>query len=187
MFGKEQVEQLEAAGIKVFVIDSPSTIDDIYGDIKQVAEVMGVEEEGDKVVSNIQKQIDNVKEKTANVDEKKKVYFEIQPAPQIWTIGSGTFQQEIIEASGVENIYADKQQWVEINEEDVIKRNPEAIITTSSLKNDILARQGWSTVTAIQNKEVYEFDNEVFSIPGPRIGEAAELLAKTIYPELFTK
>lgn len=184
-----QVEQLESAGIKVFVIRSASSIEDVYGDIKQIASVVDLEEKGDQVIAGIQKQIATVQEKIAKLDEKKKVYFEIAPAPDIWSIGSGTFQQEIITASGVENIYADQQEWFAVSEEDIITRNPEAIVTTVHYTEnpvaDILSRTSWKSISAVQNKEVYVINSDIFDRPGPRIGQAVEMLAKTIYPNLF--
>lgn len=183
------VEQLESAGIKVFVIQTAATIDDVYGDIEQIAEVLKVEEKADEIVSGIEDQITNIQEKTASIEDKEKVYFEISPSPEIWSVGSGTFQQELIEAAGVENIYADQQGWFAVTEEDLITRNPEAIITTVNYNEDptgeIIARKGWSNITAIQNKEVYALNPDILDRPGPRIGEAIELIASTIYPEIF--
>lgn len=184
-----QVEQLESAGLKVFVIKSASTVADVYGDIEQIGEVLNLEDRADDIVSGIEEKITAIEEKTASIDKKKKVYFEISPAPDIWSIGSGTFQQELITAAGVENLYADQQGWFAVTEEDLITRNPEAIITTVNYsedpKGEILARQGWSNITAIQNKEVYELNADILNRPGPRIGEAIEQIASTIYPELF--
>ncbi|QCR32896.1 ABC transporter substrate-binding protein [Lysinibacillus sp. SGAir0095] len=183
------IEQLENAGLKVFVIQTAATIDDVYGDIEQIAEVLNVEEKADEIVSGIEEQIAAVQEKTASLDEKEKVYFEISPSPDIWSVGSGTFQQELIEAAGVENIYADQQSWFAVSEEDLITRNPEAIITTVNYsedpKGEILAREGWSNITAVQNEEVYVLNADILDRPGPRIGEAIELIASTIYPEIF--
>lgn len=183
-----QVEQLESVGMKVFVIDAASTIEDVYGDIKQISEVMDVEEEGQKVVDTIQSKITAVQEKTANIDDKKKVYFEISSAPDIWSIGSGTFQQELITSAGVENLYGDQQGWFAVSEEDLIHRNPEAIITTVNIEDpvtEILSRSGWNVITAVQKKEVYYLNADIVDRPGPRIGEAVELIAKSIYPDLF--
>ncbi|MFC7684670.1 ABC transporter substrate-binding protein [Ureibacillus sp. GCM10028918] len=183
------IEQLENAGLKVFVIKTAATIDDVYGDIEQIAEVLNVEEKADEIVSGIEEQIAAVQEKTASLDVKEKVYFEISPSPDIWSVGSGTFQQELIEAAGVENIYADQQSWFAVSEEDLITRNPEAIITTVNYsedpKGEILAREGWSNITAVQNEEVYELNADILDRPGPRIGEAIELIASAIYPEIF--
>lgn len=183
------IEQLENAGLKVFVIKTAATIDDVYGDIEQMAEVLNVEEKADEIVSGIEGQIAAVQEKTASIDKKEKVYFEISPSPEIWSVGSGTFQQELIQAAGVENIYADQQSWFAVSEEDVITRNPEAIITTVNYsedpKGEIIARKGWSNISAIQNDEVYVLNADILDRPGPRIGEAIELIASTIYPEIF--
>ena len=105
--------------------------------LRQIAQVMGVEEKGNELVEKIKEQFAVIKEKTASIEQKKKVYFEIAPAPDIWSIGSGTFQQELIEAAGVENIYADQTRMVvSVSEEDIINRNPEAIITTVNFSDD---------------------------------------------------
>lgn len=93
---KEQLKPLEDSGITVFVIESALSFDDVYGDIEQIAAVMGEEEKGDEIIDGIQKQLKEVEEKIASVDEKKKVYFEISPAPDIYTTGKNTFQQEVM-------------------------------------------------------------------------------------------
>ena len=185
----EQITQLEDAGLKVFVIQSATSFDDVYTDIVQLSEVMGVEATGDQLVTDIQAQIAAVQEKTATIDAPKRVYYEISPSPDIWTTGSATFQQEIFVASNVENIFADQQSWLSVTEEDVITRNPELIMTTANYMenatDEILSRAGWETIQAIDNKEVYLIDGDIMSRPATRIGEAVELVAKTVYPDLF--
>lgn len=187
--GEEQMEQLEKAGIKVFVIEAASSIEEIYGDIHQIAEVMGVKEKGEEVINSMKSKIASIQEKTTNIKNKKKVYFEISPAPEIWSIGSGTFQQELIEIAGVDNIYKDQQGWFAVTEEDIIYRNPEAIVTTVNYvedpKAEILSRPGWNTITAVKNEEVYLLNADILDRPGPRIAEAVETIAKSIYPEIF--
>jgi len=187
--GEEQVQQLESAGVKVFVIKAADSVDDVYGDIEQIAQVMGIEDKGKDLVEKIKGQFAELKEKTDKIEQKKKVYFEIAPAPDIWSIGSGTFQQELIAAAGIENMYADQNGWFSVTEEDIINRNPDAIITTVNYGKDpteeIKSRKGWQSITAIQNGAVYELNANILDRPGPRIAEAAELMAKTIYPELF--
>ncbi len=184
-----QIEQLESTGLKVFVIESALSVEDVYGDIGQIAQVMKAEEQGEKIVEAIKSQIASVQEKTSTLDKKKNVYFEISPAPEVWSIGSNTFQQELIEAAGIENVFAKQEGWFAVTEEDIINVNPEVIVTTVNFGDDpegeIMSRAGWSTITAIQNKEVYLIDPDIVSRPGPRIGEAIELMAKTVYPELF--
>ncbi|MFF2178274.1 ABC transporter substrate-binding protein [Lysinibacillus sp. NPDC058147] len=180
---------LEDAGIKVFAIQSAKTFDDVYGDIQQIATVMGIKDKGDKLNDDIKGKIAEVQAKVKDVKEPKNIYLEISPKPDIYTPGSGTFQQEILDAANVKNVFGDLKSWAKVSEEDIIAKNPDVILTTVNyVKNptaEILSRDGWSSITAIQNKAVYSIDTDISNRPGPRIGEAVELIAKAVYPELF--
>ncbi len=186
---KEAMKPLEDAGIKVFVIQSAATFDDVYGDIEQIAAVMGVADKGNEVNEEIKAKLADVKAKVKEVKAPKNVYLEISPKPDIYTAGSGTFQQEILDAANVKNVFSDLSSWAQVSEEDVIVKNPDVILTTVNYTEDpigeILARDGWNTVTAVQNKAVQTLDTDISNRPGPRIGEAVELVAKAVYPELF--
>ncbi|MEK5184529.1 ABC transporter substrate-binding protein [Solibacillus sp. FSL W7-1324] len=184
-----QITQLEDAGLKVFVIASAATFDDVYSDIIQLSEVMGVEHKGEEIVADIKSQIKTVQEKTAAISTKKKAYYEVSPAPDLWTTGNSTFQQEIMDHANVENIFADQSSWISVAEEDVITRNPEIIITPATYMDnavdEILGRTGWNKIQAVTDQAVYLVDGDVMSRPGPRIGEAVEIMAQSVYPELF--
>ena len=186
---EEELKVLEDAGLNLFVIQSALSFEDVYGDIEQLAAVMGVEDKGTDLVKSIQENIKGVQDKVASVNEKKKVYFEISPSPEIFTTGKNTFQQEVLSNASVENIFADQEGWIKLSEEDVIKKNPPIILTTVNyVENpigEIKARPGWNQLEAVQSDAVYQLDQDIMSRPGPRIGEAVELVAKTVYPELF--
>ncbi|MGE7604654.1 ABC transporter substrate-binding protein [Peribacillus sp. NPDC097675] len=183
------LKPLEDAGIPIFIIKSAVNFDDVYGDINQIAEVMGVKKKGNELVQTIQTQIKDVEDKVASVDSKEKTYFEISPSPEIYTAGAETFQQEILASAGIENIFVDQKGWAKIADEEVIKRNPNTIITTvgyvENAVNEIKSRKGWGDVDAVKKNQVYQLNEDVMSRPGPRIGEAVELTAKTVYPQLF--
>ncbi|WGT40243.1 cobalamin-binding protein [Lysinibacillus sp. 1 U-2021] len=186
---KDALKPLEDAGIKVFVIQSATTFDDVYGDIEQIAAVMDVADLGNKLNEEIKAKIAEVQTKVKDVKTPKNVYLEVSPKPDIYTAGSSTFQQEILDAANVNNVFSDLNSWAKVNEEDVIAKNPDVILTTVNDTEDpigeILERDGWNTVTAIQNKAVLSIDTDISNRPGPRIGEAVELVAKAVYPELF--
>ncbi|MBU9721028.1 MULTISPECIES: ABC transporter substrate-binding protein [Bacillaceae] len=185
---QELLQSIKAAGIPVFVISDALTIDDVYNDIIQIAEVMGVEEQGEALVQDIQAEMEEVEQLVNSVEETPSVYFEISPSPDIYTIGANTFQQAVLEAAGVENVFGDVEGWIPVNEEDVVERNPDIIITTVNFTDDpegeIMSRSGWSGITAVENGEVFLVDSDIMSRPGPRIGQAVRILAETVYPEL---
>lgn len=186
---EEAIKALENTGVKVFVIKAATTFEDVYGDIKQIAQVMDVEDKGAALNGEIQGEIADVQAKVATVKEPKNVYYEISAAPELWTAGEDTFQQEVLTAANVKNIFSNISGWAEISEEQVITANPELILTTVNYLDDpiseLLGRAGWETVEAIQNKNIVVIDGEVITRPGPRIGEAVELVAKAVYPDLF--
>lgn len=187
--GPTGYEELEAAGIQVFVIESAESFEDVYGDIEQISTVMGLEDKGEEVIGSIQQQIEEVQEKVSDVEEKRQLYVEISPSPEIYTTGQKTFQQEILDHANVENLFGDLEGWPQISEEEVIQRNPKIIATTVSYTEDpieeIKAREGWNSIDAVENDQVFFLDSDMTSRPGPRIGEAVELVAKTVYPEAF--
>lgn len=186
---EEALQLLEDTGLKVFVIESATSFEDVYGDIEQLATVMGIEEKGQAVISSIQDTIQGVQERVKSATPLKKVYYEISPSPDIYTTGSKTFQQEILAAASVDNVFSDQEGWISVSEEDVTVKNPEIILTTANYLDDapgeIKSRAGWDKIQAVQNDSVFLVDGDVISRPGPRIGEAVELIAKTVYPELF--
>ncbi|AUD13223.1 MULTISPECIES: ABC transporter substrate-binding protein [unclassified Planococcus (in: firmicutes)] len=183
------LSQLEDADIPVFVIESATSFDEVYGDIEQIASVLAKEEKGAEVIEGIQTQIEDVQERLAAVEEQKEVYVEISPSPEIYTTGKSTFMQEILNHAQVTNVFEDLEGWPNISEEEVITRDPEVILTTVSYVEDavgdIEARDSWSDVEAIENDEVHFIDSDITSRPGPRIGEAVQLVAETVYPELM--
>ncbi|ALS74814.1 cobalamin-binding protein [Planococcus rifietoensis] len=183
------LSQLEDADIPVFVIESATSFDEVYGDIEQIASVLAKEEKGAEVIEGIQTQIKDVQERLAAVEEQKEVYVEISPSPEIYTTGKSTFMQEILDHAQVTNAFEDLEGWPSISEEEVITRDPEVILTTVSYVEDavgdIEARDSWSAVEAIENDEVHFIDSDITSRPGPRIGEAVQLVAETVYPELM--
>ncbi|MFJ7737049.1 ABC transporter substrate-binding protein [Lysinibacillus sp. NPDC097287] len=186
---KDALKVLEDAGVKVFVIQSATSFEDVYGDIEQLATVMGVKDKGEQLNKEIKAKIADVQAKLADVTTQKNAYYEVSPLPSIYTTAGGTFQQEILDAAKVNNIFGDQQGWIQVSEEDIIAKNPEVILTTNNYIEDavgeILGRNGWNTIPAVQNKEVFLLDADTLSRPGPRIGEAVELVAKAVYPELF--
>lgn len=186
-----QIAPLEEAGIPVVVIETASTFEDVYGDIEQIATVVGAEERGEELIEEIKAQIAGVKEKVATLDTPKRVYFEISPAPDIWSTGEGSFQQEILKAAGIENIFADQTGWFNVSSESIIEKDPEVILTTVNYVDDpigeLMSRPAWESITAVKNEAIYQVDSDIMSRPATRIGEAVELAAKTVYPELFAQ
>ncbi|WP_099301658.1 ABC transporter substrate-binding protein [Bacillus sp. Marseille-P3800] len=187
-YGNNEMEQLNDLDLPAFAIDSAATMDDIFEDIQLIADALGVQEEGEQLINDMNAEFDEIAEAVEGVEERS-VYFEISPSPDIWTLGTGTFQHEMIEIAGLQNVFDDVQGWTSISDEQVIERDPEFIYTTvhytEAPLEEIRQRDGWDTIDAVENDNLEQMPPDIMDRPGPRITEATRILAETAYPEAF--
>ena len=181
----EQVEALENAGVKVVMTDSNS-IADTYTAIALIGAVIGRTAEAEEMIAAMQQTFEAVAAAAENTG--KTVYFEVSPLQWgLWAAGNGSFMQELADLCGLTNVFADQPAWAEVSAEQVIALNPDYIITTTGYwgegplpEEEIASRDGWTEMTAVVNGDVYAVDSNVFSRPGPRLAQAAEMLLQIV-------
>ncbi|KMJ57589.1 iron ABC transporter substrate-binding protein [Bacillus sp. LL01] len=184
------LKQYEEAGITVIVIGSESSFADVYETMELMGKATGKTAEAQSLIVDMKDRLAAVEEKAKEVTEKKKVWVEVSPAPDIFTTGQGTFMNEMLESIQAENAAGDQEGWVKLTEEEIVQLNPDVIITTygyyvDNPKEGVMARSGWAEVPAIKDGEVHDVDSDTVTRPGPRLIEGVETLAKLIYPEIF--
>lgn len=186
------LKQFEDAGIDVIVVGSASSFEDAYQHIEMIGKATGTVTEATEIVTNMKQRFDEIKEKASAITDKKKVWVEVSPAPDIFTTGTNTFMHEMLEAIQATNAAEEHEGWVQLTEEEIVQLNPDVIITTygyyiDNPTEEVFGREGWSEVPAVKNKQVFDVDNDTVTRPGPRLIEGVETLAKLIYPEVFNK
>lgn len=185
------LQKFEEAGIEVIVVGSAASFEDVYSKIEMIGEAAGSKTEAEEIVTDMKERLQTIKDKAAeSVTDKKKVWVEVSPAPDIFTTGQKTFMHEMLESIQAENAAGDQEGWVKMTEEEIVKLNPDVIITTYGyyVENPtagVLKREGWAEVPAIKNGDVFDVDSDTVTRPGPRLIEGVETLAKLIYPEIF--
>ena len=186
----EQVKQLEDAGIPVAVSESQD-IEGLYAAIEMLGKITGNEMEAKVLAEDLKEGFAAIVEKIPQDQDVKTIYFEVSPLEYgLWSLGSGTFMHELAELVGLENILSDISGWAEVSQEQIIERNPDFIITTSTYMGsgplpdeEIISRAGWSDISAIKNNAVFAVDTDIFSRAGPRLLDAATVLYEYIYGE----
>lgn len=189
---KETIEQFKKAGIDVVIVPDSNSFEDAYDTINLIAKATGTTDKADSIIQDMKKEVAEIKESVKGIKDKKSVWLEVSSAPDLYTTGKNTFLNEMLEILNAENIAADQTGWVNMNEEMVVKRNPDVIITTYGYYIDnpeekVYARKGWSNVTAVKEKQVYDIDNDTVSRPGPRLVDGLKSLGEKIYPDIFNK
>ena len=184
---------IKEAGIPVAYIPSSYSIDGIYGDIEFIASLTGTEKEGTELVNSMKKEVEAIKAIGDTITDKKNVYFEIGSGSGLYTFGNETFLNELIETVGATNIFANENSWITVTPEAVIDANPDVILANSPGTNeagltaveDIESREGWDTITAVKNGDVYQIDKNSSSRASQNIIKALKEMAKAVYPDEY--
>lgn len=180
---------LTQMGICVVDIPSSNSIEAVKEDVIFTAACLGLEEAGIDLAKDMQQRIDAIAAIGATIENKKTVLFEIAALPYIYSFGSDTFLNEMIQLIGAENVLAGQVSWLSVNEENAVNANPDVILTNVNyIENpvdEILARTGWDAVTAVANGDVHYIDNAASSLPNHHIVVAMEQMALAVYPEAY--
>ena len=187
----EQVKQLEDLGLTVYYLKNPLTLEEMYDNLELVAQLTGHEAETATLIESLKARVAAVDEKIAPISSRPGVFYELDatdPAKP-FTAGKGTFITQLIERAGGQNIAADIDGYPQLSLEQVVASDPAFIILGDSAygvtPESIASRPGWENLSAVKNNQVFPFDDNLVSRPGPRLVDALEELAKLLRPELF--
>ena len=179
----DQVKMLEENGVQV-VVSETTDIEGVYTAIRMIGALMGKNDEAEAVIADMQTTFDYI----ASVSEQsdKTIYFEVMPLEWgLWSAGTTTFMHELAGICGMQNAFADIDGWQAISEEQVIERNPDYIVLVTGMGetavDEVMGREGWGELKAIQNATVYNADSYAMTRPGPRLKDAAISLYEFLY------
>lgn len=179
----EQIQLLEANDVKV-IVSKTTDIEGVYTTIRILSALTGKTAEGEAIVEYMQ----NAFAYIASISEpsEKTIYFEVMPLEYgLYTGGANTFLHELAQLCGMRNVFDDINQWSRISQEQIIARNPDYIVLITGMgedaPNEVLSRDGWNEIPAIQNAAIYNADNSTMTRPSPRLVEAAEGLYEFLY------
>lgn len=181
---------LKDAGVQVLYVPSSESVQGVMDDIEFLAECTGTEEKAFEITMGMSDAIAEVVDLSQNITEKKKVYFEVSAAPYMYTCGSGTFADDILNIIGAENIYSSESGWINNTDESVIAADPDVIITSVKYDgydyNEIYSREGWENISAIKNHQVYQVEPNPVSRPSQNVVEGIRIMAQIVYPDIYS-
>jgi ABC-type Fe3+-hydroxamate transport system substrate-binding protein len=100
-------------------------------------------------------------------------------------IGGGSFMSQLVEIAGGRNIYDSiPQPSPAVAFEDVIRRNPDAVLAPPDYAETLRRSSRWQALAAVRRGRVLMLDTAVVYRPAVRLGEGAVSLAKLLHPEL---
>ncbi len=180
------IRKLNELGVEVVVFEAMG-IEEIFGMVKSIGEVFGVEDRSMELVLRMREVIGNITGKTCCLP-KPSVYVEVGFKP-LFTCGKGSFIHELIEIAGGKNIAGDiKKPFPQVSAEFVLSKDPEVIILSYMGRNFgkevLFKRYRWGKISALRKGRVYDdIGFHVITIPSPRLVlNGLPELAKRIHP-----
>ncbi len=172
------IDRLEALGLRVVALE-PKSLQDTERVIALVARALGDAPAGPALWQAMQRRIEAAALRVPAALRGQKLYFEVASAP--YAAGEASFVGETLARLGMGNIVpAALGPFPKLNPEFVVRAQPDIVIATARAVAEMPARPGWNTLRALREQRHCGFASEAWDTlvrPGPRLAEAAELLA----------
>jgi iron complex transport system substrate-binding protein len=188
--------QLARAGIRVYSYRHAG-VDNVLMAIRDVGRLTGHATESERVVRDLQSQLDGLRARVRGYPRPRTMLVIGRDAGAlrgVYTSGGVGFLHELLDAAGGDDVFADiKREAVQPSNETMIVRAPQAIIELHAAEQpaaEVLRRERavWNalpSIPAVRNNRVHLLYGSYLMAAGPRLGRAAEALARVLHPEGF--
>jgi iron complex transport system substrate-binding protein len=171
----------------------PSSLADIFGDIRRVADACDVRERAEKLIVNLSERVENVRERSARIPDRPRCFLMEWVDPPFC---SGHWGPELVEIADAQDPLGRKHQpSMQIDWQQVLDARPEIIVLAlcgydidrARRDYELLKRfPGFDSIPAASSGQVYVVNaSAYFARPGPRIVDSLEILAGILHPTEF--
>jgi len=188
--------QFTRAGIRVFAYRH-SGVGNVLQTIRDVARLAGRAADGDRVVRDVQSQLDAIRMRVRGRPRPRTMLVMGKDAGAlrgVYVSGGVGFLHELLDIAGGDDLFGDiKRESVQPSNETMIVRAPDVIIELHAGDPPAAAavqkeRDAWNllaSVPAVRNMRVHLMYGGYLMAAGPRLGRAAEALARVLHPDAF--
>lgn len=185
----EALNALKARGVKVAAF-GPESLEELYSVIKKLGQLTGTDARAQQLVVDLDKNLVRIRKLTEGVNSRPMVAFEVRSDP-LTVAGSHSLVNGIIEIAGGKNAFLNPKKIFKIDIEAVLQADPDVyVIQTGPMNVSPLPpgeRPHHPTLRAVKEGRVLIVDEKLFSRPGPRVAEAAEVLGRFLHPGVWEK
>jgi iron complex transport system substrate-binding protein len=173
----------------------PSSLSDIFDDIRRVADACGVRECAEKLIASLSGRVNAVRARAAKIANRPRCFLMEWVDPPFC---SGHWGPELVEIAGGHDPLGRKHQpSVQMDWREVLDARPEIVLLALCGYNVDRARPDYEllrrfpkfdSLPAARRGEIYLVDaSAYFARPGPRIVDSLEILAGILHPEEFSE
>ncbi len=171
----------------------PTSLADIFDDIRRVADACNVQERAENLIVNLSARVENVRERAAMISDRPRCFLMEWVDPPFC---SGHWAPELVEIAGGQDSLGRKHQpSAQIEWQQVLDARPEVIVLAlcgydidrARRDYELLRRfPGFGSIPAADGGQVYVVTASAYlARPGPRIVDSLEILAGILHPTEF--
>lgn len=172
------VERLEALGVTVVVLEAQSHTD-VQRALRAIAKLLDRPAAAEQAWRAIEADLDLAASRVPASLRDRSVYFEVASAP--YAAGRASFVGETLARLGLDNVIGTGQgPFPQLNPEHVVRARPYVVMVAARDARGLRERPGWAALPAIDSGRICAFEPPQWDVlvrPGPRIGEAALVIA----------
>ena len=164
----QTIDTFKKLGVKVLVLETPKSFDEICSQFIQLGEEIGKKELAEEIIGEAKKQIATIRQKVPDNAPHQKMFMQIGAKP-LFTVVPNTFMNDFITFSGCENIASDLKIG-SITREAVLVRNPDIIIVVlmGTLGADETDQwESFSNLSAVKKQQVFLMNADDACSPTP--------------------
>jgi iron complex transport system substrate-binding protein len=181
-------EALETLDIPVLLLPTPTTLDGVFEQMRLLGTASGRPVETDDAIEGMQSVVDGITAKLAEIADGPRVFHELDSV--LYSAGPGSFVADLYDLLKADNIATPTgDAFPQMSAEAIIAADPEVIVLADGVFGEsaetVAARPGWGSISAVTSGRVQAIDPALTSVPGPRVVQGLEELARILYPELF--
>lgn len=173
-------DRLTALGIAVLALE-PKTHADVQRVLGKIGQLLGVAD-ARRVWREIDDAVSAAADSLPASARGQRVYFEVSPGP--FAAGEASFIGETLTRLHARNIVpARLGPFPKLNPEYIVRADPDRIMVGARSADSLLARPGWAQLRALREGRLCRFtpeQSDVLIRPGPRMAEAARLMAQCL-------
>jgi iron complex transport system substrate-binding protein len=187
--------QLARLGIRTAVVDR-GALASVFATIRQIGASAGVAERADRLTADINQRLDRVKASVAGRPLKKILIIvgrRTGTLTDIIGVGPGSYLDDIATLAGGTNVLASTRlEYPKISMETVISLAPDVIVDVGEMgefpgdaeDRRAITEKLWrqqTLVKAVRDDQVHAVNDQAFVVPGPRLVDVAETMAKWMH------
>jgi iron complex transport system substrate-binding protein len=188
-------QQLHRAGIATYKYRHAG-LPDVTQTIRDLGALVGHGPEAAGVVDQIDGHLAGIRRRVAGTPRPRTMVVFGRDAGAlrgIYASGGVGFVHDMLDVAGGENVFADvRRQSVQATSELILTRRPEVILELSATPltpeedaRELAVWRAMAAVPAVKSGKVVRINDPRTVIPGPRVAEGVELIARALHPEAF--